>query len=88
MPVTAIFGYMRWFYIALGGFLLLCLILNILAGIKLRTQRGRTFTLVVAAINCVHIPLGTILGVFTITVLLRKSVQQMYYHSTNPADPA
>ena len=44
----------------------------------LRGRRHRTFSLIVAGINCLGIPLGTILGVFTLIVLLRPSVRTLY----------
>ena len=55
-------------------------ILTILSGRGLARQRGRTFSLVVAGINCLSVPLGTILGVFTFIVLMRPSVQAIYAH--------
>jgi hypothetical protein len=37
---------------------------------------------VVAGINCLHIPLGTVLGIFTIVVLCRESVRELYEAET------
>ena len=37
-----------------------------------------TWCLVVAGISCIFMPLGTLLGVFTIVVLLRPSVKAMF----------
>jgi energy-converting hydrogenase Eha subunit C len=37
-----------------------------------------TFCLVVAAVNCLNTPIGTILGVFTIVVLMRPSVKERF----------
>jgi hypothetical protein len=34
--------------------------------------------MVVAGINCLHIPLGIVLGVFTIIILVRDSVRELY----------
>ena len=34
--------------------------------------------MVIAGINCLHIPLGTLLGVFTLVVLGRESVRKLY----------
>ena len=34
--------------------------------------------MIVAGLNCVHIPLGTVLGVFTLVVLMRDSVRESY----------
>jgi hypothetical protein len=53
-------------------------VLNVISGLCLRARKGRTFSLVVAGINCLYIPLGTLLGVFTIIVLLRDSVRELY----------
>jgi len=38
--------------------------------------------MIVAGLNCLHIPLGTLLGVFTLVVLSRGSVATMYEPST------
>ncbi len=55
----------------------LCLILaacNIFCGKFLSSRKHRTFILIISGINCLSIPLGTTLGVFTFIVLLRPSV--------------
>jgi len=36
------------------------------------------FSLIIAGINCVQFPFGTVLGVFTFVVLLRDSVRELY----------
>lgn len=59
-----------WFVVACVG--------NLLSGFYLRTRRHRTFSMVIAGINCLHIPLGTLLGVFTLAVLGRESVRKLY----------
>jgi len=59
-----------WFVVACVG--------NLLSGLYLRTRRHRTFSMVIAGINCLHIPLGTLLGVFTLAVLGRESVRKLY----------
>jgi hypothetical protein len=53
-------------------------ILTIYSGRCLQTHRHRTFSLVMAAIHCLWMPLGTILGVFTFVVLSRQSVIRLY----------
>lgn len=50
----------------------------ILAGRKLSRHESHTFCLVIAALLCLSIPLGTILGVFTIIVLMRPSVKELF----------
>ena len=44
----------------------------------LMKRRKRKTSLVLAAISCVGIPIGTILGAFTIFALTRKGVKQEY----------
>jgi hypothetical protein len=53
-------------------------ILAIISGMCIARRRRRTFSLVIAAICCIVMPLGTILGIFTIIVLLRDSVKRVY----------
>ena len=52
--------------------------LTIYVGRCLQRRRHRTFTLIMAGINCLHIPFGTALGVFTFIVLQRPSVAALY----------
>ena len=77
-PPEELFSIFIWFYIIGGIWLVLSLILNLLSGMFLATRRCRTFSLIVAGINCLHIPLGTVLGIFTIIVLVRESVRELY----------
>ena len=52
--------------------------LTLYSGFQIRARRRRMFSLVAAGINCVHFPFGTALGVFTLIVLLRRSVEALY----------
>lgn len=72
------FEMFKVFYAVLGIWFLISLVLNVISGVCLLMVKGRTFSLVVAGINCTHIPLGTVLGVFTIVVLIRNSVRELY----------
>jgi hypothetical protein len=67
-----------FFYLFAGLWLLASAVLNILSGVFLRARKHRTFSIVVAAIDCLHIPMGTTLGIFTIVVLSRDSVRELY----------
>lgn len=69
---------MSWFLVAWAVVLLALGAANIVSGILLRRRRGRGFSLVVAAIDCIQVPLGTALGIGTIIVLARPSVWQSY----------
>jgi hypothetical protein len=44
----------------------------------LQERRNHKFSFVVACLACLQMPIGTILGVFTIIVLSRESVKAMY----------
>ena len=67
-----------WFYIIFGAVLVSVVVLNLLSGFFLRQRKYRTFSIVIGGLNCLQIPFGTILGVFTIIVLSRDSVRKIY----------
>ena len=78
MPPEQIFEMMKWIYLVGAVWFVTSGVLNVISGLCLRARNGRTFSLVVAGINCLHIPLGTVLGVFTMVVLMRDSVRELY----------
>lgn len=50
----------------------------LLTGRFLQSHRNHTFCLVIAVIICFSFPIGTVLGVFTILVLVRPAVRSMF----------
>ena len=60
----------------LGGWTLA--IFTFIAGRKLARHQSYMFCFVIAAILCAFMPFGTVLGVFTIIVLLRDSVKDLF----------
>jgi hypothetical protein len=52
--------------------------LNFYAARCIKRREKYTLCLIVAALDCMQMPLGTALGVFTLIVLLRDSVKQMF----------
>ena len=60
---------------AMGWTFSICMIT---AGRNLAQKKRRKFCLVMACIGCAFMPFGTVLGVFTIIVLMRPSVQQLF----------
>jgi hypothetical protein len=56
-------------------------ILTIVSGRMMAKRRARTFSFIIAGLNCFCFPYGTALGVCTILVLSRDSVRQLYDHS-------
>ena len=77
-PPPEILAIFKWFYVIFCLWFITSAVLNVISGICLRTRKNRTFSFVVAAIDCLHIPLGTILGIFTIIILSRESVRELY----------
>lgn len=70
--------FLGFFYLIFGGITAAAGVLNLLSAIFIRRRKHRAFSLVVAGLNCLQIPFGTILGVFTIIVLSRLSVRGKY----------
>lgn len=87
-PGSAPPPFMGWFFIAIGTTIILVgetmAICTILAGRYLATRRAWLFCLIVAAINCLNMPLGTILGVFTIIVLIKPEIKRLF-HAGEPS---
>lgn len=83
-PPKEFFEIFMIFYIVAATWFALSGLGNILSAIYLRQRRNRTFSMVVAAFNCIYMPLGTILGVFTFVVLTRDSVVDLYAVKDGP----
>lgn len=60
----------------------------ICSGRFLSRRKHYTFCLVVAGVECIFMPFGTVLGVFTLIVLLRDSAKQLFAGSPPPPAPA
>ena len=63
--------------ISTGAFFLLAF-LAFWAGRSLTKHKNYTFCIVIAALVCLSMPLGTILGIFTIVVLMRDTVKALF----------
>jgi hypothetical protein len=74
--------FLAWAFIIGGGTaIVLGLTLSILIAVSGRCiarRRKLLFSTVIAGIECVFMPLGTILGVFTLITLTRTEVKQLY----------
>jgi hypothetical protein len=77
-PPKDFFKIFIWFYFFFGTIFLAAGFCNLLSGFFLLKKKHRGFSLVVACLNCLQIPFGTILGVFTIMALSRDSVRKLY----------
>lgn len=77
-PPREFFAIFKIFYLVMGAWFVLSGVVNVLSGIFLRQRKNRVFSMVVAGFNCLYMPLGTVLGVFTFVVLGRDSVVALY----------
>ncbi len=77
-PPPETYHMLFWIYPVLGLFLATGAAINLLSGWFLLQKRHHLFSLVVAGLDCLEVPWGTVLGVFTILVLTRPSVRRMY----------
>ena len=71
-----------WFFICIGGSVTLIgwimAFFVALGGRFLGRRQHWVFCLVVACVVCLNMPLGTLLGVFTIIVLVRPTVKDLF----------
>ncbi len=69
-------------FAVIGGLIILCgwalAGLTVFSGRSLARHRHYLFCMVIAGVNCMFVPLGTVLGVFTLLVLLRPSVKTLF----------
>jgi len=74
--------FLGWIFAVIGSVLFLIglamAICILIAGRSLALRKGYSFAMVMACIECLFIPFGTILGVFTIVVLSRESVKGLF----------
>lgn len=73
-------------YVFFAVVLALFIAANVISGIFLRKRKNWLFSIVIASLNCLQIPFGTVLGVFTLIVLLRESVKGSYAEAKRGAD--
>jgi hypothetical protein len=74
--------FMGWIFIATGGSVVLAgwtyAAAMLAAGRSLARRRRYTFCLVMAGVSCLFAPVGTVLGVFSLLVLMRPSVKTLF----------
>ena len=83
--VAAFFGL---FGIGMFSVMVVLAVLKFVAARRLSQRRSRTLCMIVAALTCFGIPVGTVLGVFTFVVLSRPSVEREFEAPAPPAAPA
>ena len=74
--------FVGWLFAGLAGAFIImgfvCALLVFLAGRSISKRKRYTFCLVIAGLECLMFPFGTALGVFSIIVLVRDSVKQLF----------
>jgi hypothetical protein len=74
--------FLGWIVVAIGICIFAVIeamaVLSLLAAKALRERRQRTFIMVIGALHLMHAPLGTLLGIFSLVVLSRPSVQAAF----------
>jgi len=83
-------AFIGWFFVVLAavfialGCTFAAFVLT--AGRFLARRKHYVFCLVVAGMECLFVPFGTVLGTFTIIVLMRQPVKQLFT-ARNPVEP-
>jgi hypothetical protein len=80
LPIIGLTGMM------LVAFLLILSLPGLVAGIGLLRLRpwGRILGIIVAVLNLIHIPFGTIVGIYGLWVLFNKETEQLFAGGTAP----
>lgn len=75
-------AFVSWFMYGMGaaitGWFVANAVLKLLTGFWIKRRRRRVPALLVAGLTCLSMPFGTIIGVFTLIVLLRPSVAALF----------
>lgn len=81
-------AFIGWMFVIMGGtFIVLGWIYAacvFAAGRRLARRKSYVFCLVMAGVECIFMPFGTVLGAFTIVVLMRDSVKVLFDDQTLP----
>ncbi len=82
-------AFLGWFFIILAGlFIVIGLafaVCVIIAGRCIQKRTRYLFCLVMAGIQCMFVPFGTVLGVFTILLLMNEDVKAMFASHSKPS---
>lgn len=74
--------FMGWMFVIMGSVFILMgwtmAICIIIAGKKLKARKSRLYCMVIAGIECMFTPFGTVLGVFTLIELNKESTRALF----------
>ncbi len=82
-PPDIIFTFFMVFYGISALLFISGTVANFLTAYYLQKTKNRMFCIVIAAINTLNMPLGTLLGVFTILHLIKPTVIELYESNQN-----
>jgi len=75
-------AFIGWFFMLIAGFFILVgwtfAVVILMTGRFIARRVHYMFCFVVACIECLFMPFGTVLGAFTIIVLMRPSVKNLF----------
>jgi hypothetical protein len=75
-------AFIGWFFIIIAAFFILAgwafAVLVLLAGRFLSARRHYNYCFAMACVECIFMPFGTVLGIFTLLVLLRPSAKAVF----------
>jgi hypothetical protein len=78
-------AFIGWFFVGIASFFILVgwtfAVLVLIAGRFIALRKHYQFCFVVACLECIFMPFGTVLGVFTILVLNRPTVKKLFAQS-------
>ena len=77
-PLPGMSSQFAWLYVLIVLLLITGIVLNSLAAHCLSARRHRRFCLMVAALDMLQVPFGTLLGVFAFVVLTRERVRRAF----------
>jgi hypothetical protein len=75
-------AFIGWLFVGLASFFILAgwtfAVLVLIVGRSIARRQHYQFCFVVACLECIFMPFGTVLGVFTILVLNRSTVKELF----------
>jgi hypothetical protein len=75
-------AFIGWFFVLIASCFILVgwtlAFLVLLAGRFIARRRHHAYCFAMACVECIFMPFGTVLGVFTIIVLMRPSVKELF----------
>jgi len=88
----AIPAFAGWMFFIMGSIFFLAgqatSIAIIISGRFIARRKNYLYSFIVGCVECIFLPFGTVLGIFTIIVLSRESVKAIYAHNKSAPDTA